>query len=314
MLIGVPKEIKTHEYRVGLVPASVRELVLHGHQVIGRDRRRRRHRHRRRGLPRRRCQHRRHAGRDLRDGRDDREGEGAAAARVPAAARGPDPVHLPPPRRRPAAGRGADAVRLRRHRLRDRHRPPRPPAAAGADERGRGPDERPGRRPSAWRRCRAAPACCSAACPASTPPRWSWSAAASPAPTPSAWRWAWRRRSTCSTRAWSGSSELDLQFGPMLNTIYSTVDAIEQHVATADLVIGAVLVPGATAPKLITRDDAAPDAAGLGVRRHRDRPGRLCRDLAGPPATPTRPMSRRASSTTASPTCRARCRAPRPSR
>jgi alanine dehydrogenase len=34
MLVGVPKEIKTHEYRVGLVPGSVRELVLHGHQVI----------------------------------------------------------------------------------------------------------------------------------------------------------------------------------------------------------------------------------------------------------------------------------------
>src|SRR5262249_12300914 len=48
--------------------------------------------------------------------------------------------------------------------------------------------------------------------------------------------------------------ELDLQFGPMLNTIYSTVDAIEQHVTSADLVIGAVLLPGAAAPKLITRD------------------------------------------------------------
>lgn len=34
MLIGVPKELKVHEYRVGLVPASVRELVHHGHQVI----------------------------------------------------------------------------------------------------------------------------------------------------------------------------------------------------------------------------------------------------------------------------------------
>ena len=34
MLIGVPKEIKTHEYRVGLVPGSVRELVHHGHQVV----------------------------------------------------------------------------------------------------------------------------------------------------------------------------------------------------------------------------------------------------------------------------------------
>lgn len=34
MLIGVPKEIKTLEYRVGLVPSSVKELVSRGHQVL----------------------------------------------------------------------------------------------------------------------------------------------------------------------------------------------------------------------------------------------------------------------------------------
>ena len=34
MLVGVPKEIKTHEYRVGLIPGSVRELVHHGHKVV----------------------------------------------------------------------------------------------------------------------------------------------------------------------------------------------------------------------------------------------------------------------------------------
>ncbi len=34
MLIGVPKEIKTKEFRVGLTPTSVREYVRHGHQVI----------------------------------------------------------------------------------------------------------------------------------------------------------------------------------------------------------------------------------------------------------------------------------------
>ncbi|WP_372881538.1 alanine dehydrogenase [Psychromonas sp.] len=34
MLIGVPKEIKNHEYRVGMVPASVRELVQNGHDII----------------------------------------------------------------------------------------------------------------------------------------------------------------------------------------------------------------------------------------------------------------------------------------
>jgi alanine dehydrogenase len=47
-------------------------------------------------------------------------------------------------------------------------------------------------------------------------------------------------------------AELDLQFGAMLNTIYSTIDAIEEQVLTADLVIGAVLLPGAAAPKLIS--------------------------------------------------------------
>lgn len=34
MLIGVPKEIKNHEYRVGLTPSGARELVAHGHKVL----------------------------------------------------------------------------------------------------------------------------------------------------------------------------------------------------------------------------------------------------------------------------------------
>lgn len=34
MLIGVPKEIKNHEYRIGMVPASVQELTVRGHQVV----------------------------------------------------------------------------------------------------------------------------------------------------------------------------------------------------------------------------------------------------------------------------------------
>ncbi|MFC5570138.1 alanine dehydrogenase [Lysobacter yangpyeongensis] len=34
MRIGVPKEIKNHEYRVGLIPSSVQELVHHGHEVL----------------------------------------------------------------------------------------------------------------------------------------------------------------------------------------------------------------------------------------------------------------------------------------
>ncbi|MGJ8667867.1 MAG: alanine dehydrogenase [Oceanococcus sp.] len=47
-------------------------------------------------------------------------------------------------------------------------------------------------------------------------------------------------------------NELDNQFGPTLNTIYSTTDAIEHYVRIADLVIGAVLLPGAAAPKVVS--------------------------------------------------------------
>jgi alanine dehydrogenase len=48
--------------------------------------------------------------------------------------------------------------------------------------------------------------------------------------------------------------ELDNQFGSQLHTLYSTYENIESEVLEADVVIGAVLVPGAAAPKLVTRD------------------------------------------------------------
>ena len=48
--------------------------------------------------------------------------------------------------------------------------------------------------------------------------------------------------------------DLWAQFDRPLNTVYSTRDAIERHVKEADLVIGGVLIPGAAAPKLVTRE------------------------------------------------------------
>jgi alanine dehydrogenase len=47
---------------------------------------------------------------------------------------------------------------------------------------------------------------------------------------------------------------IDQQFGAAVDTVFSTRAAIEEHVLASDLVIGAVLVPGAAAPKLVTRD------------------------------------------------------------
>lgn len=45
----------------------------------------------------------------------------------------------------------------------------------------------------------------------------------------------------------------DSLFGSRVQTVYSNADAIERHVVDADLVIGGVLIPGAAAPKLVTR-------------------------------------------------------------
>jgi alanine dehydrogenase len=62
--------------------------------------------------------------------------------------------------------------------------------------------------------------------------------------------------------------ELDLQFGSQLHTLFSTVDNIENEVLSADLVIGAVLIPGAAAPKLISRSTV-----------HRMKPGSVLVDI-----------------------------------
>jgi len=48
--------------------------------------------------------------------------------------------------------------------------------------------------------------------------------------------------------------ELDAQYGPQLKTLYSNADTVEQEVVNSDLVVGAVLIPGAAAPKLVSLD------------------------------------------------------------
>ena len=48
--------------------------------------------------------------------------------------------------------------------------------------------------------------------------------------------------------------QLDLVFGNRINTLYSSTQSVEEAVLDADLVIGGVLIPGAAAPKLVTRE------------------------------------------------------------
>jgi alanine dehydrogenase len=63
--------------------------------------------------------------------------------------------------------------------------------------------------------------------------------------------------------------QLDLVFGNRINTLYSTALSVEETVLAADLVIGGVLIPGAAAPKLVTREMVA-----------RMRPGAVVVDVA----------------------------------
>ena len=55
-------------------------------------------------------------------------------------------------------------------------------------------------------------------------------------------------------RSLSRLEQLDARYGGRLRTLAATADAIERAVLDADLVIGAVLVPGAAAPKLVSRE------------------------------------------------------------
>ncbi|MEO0983495.1 MAG: alanine dehydrogenase [Pseudomonadota bacterium] len=54
-------------------------------------------------------------------------------------------------------------------------------------------------------------------------------------------------------RANARLADLDVQFSGLVKTMYSTAASLEAAVREADLVIGAVLIPGAAAPKLVTR-------------------------------------------------------------
>jgi alanine dehydrogenase len=60
-------------------------------------------------------------------------------------------------------------------------------------------------------------------------------------------------RVTVLDRSVDALKRLWTHYGPALQTVFSTAEAIERHVAAADLVIGGVLVAGAAAPKLVTR-------------------------------------------------------------
>ena len=78
-----------------------------------------------------------------------------------------------------------------------------------------------------------------------------------------------------------------------VSLVMSSSLQIEESVKDADVVIGAVLIPGALAPKSLTREMVAGMKDGVGARRRRDRPGRLLRDVTSDDAQRARLQGRR---------------------
>ncbi len=253
MRIGVPKEIKNHEYRVGLIPSSVRELVAHGHEVIVET----------------------HAGYGI--GLDD-EHYTAAGARIVTSpeevfatadmvvkVKEPQPVEI---------------ARLRPGQILFTylHLAPDAPQTKGliesgciaiayetvTDAHGRLPLLAPMSEVAGRMSIQAGAHCLEKAQGGNGTLLGGVPGVAVGSVVilgggvvgTNAARMAMglEARVTVLDRSLHRLYELDMQFGPTLNTIYSTRDAIEEYVLGADLVIGAVLVPGAAAPKLVSRD------------------------------------------------------------
>ncbi len=117
MRIGVPKEIKVHEYRVGLTPASVAELVAHGHELFVETKAGN-------GIDCPDSAYEKAGAKILPDAQSVfdsadmivkvKEPQPQEIAMLEAA---PDPVHLPPSRRRQGPGDWPDEVRRDLHRL-----------------------------------------------------------------------------------------------------------------------------------------------------------------------------------------------------
>jgi hypothetical protein len=71
-----------------------------------------------------------------------------------------------------------------------------------------------------------------------------------------------------------------MRLGNNVTALYPYHDVVAREVAAADLVIGAVLITGAKAPHVMTREMLRDMEDGQRGGRHRHRPGRLLRDLA----------------------------------
>ena len=279
MIVGVPKEIKNNEFRVGMTPGWCRRVRRPRSQRPRRE-------GGRRGLVVHRLPSTCAAGGEMVDTADEVfavadmivKVKEPQAVEIATPAAGPDPLHLPAPRPRLRADRWVSSGPVRSASPTRQSSSQPHTSAARADVRGRRSHGRSGRRDvpaEAVRRPRRAHGRRPGR--AAGQGRRAWRAAWS-ARTPPTWRWAWAPTSpswtstsiACATSTRSGATASARSTRSKHN--------IEQEVNAADLVIGAVLLPGAKTPWLVTQGHAAEHEAGRGRRGRLGRPGRLHRD------------------------------------
>ena len=253
MRIGVPREIKVHEYRVGLVPAGVRELVGAGHEVLVET----------------------GAGNGI--GVDDAQfrAAGASIAAMPAEVfaradmivkvKEPQPLecamlrtgqmlftylHLAAD---PEQAKAPDEVRRDCDRLRDRHRCPMARCRCS-----RPMSEVAGRMSiqvgaASLQKANGGFGVLLGGVPGVAPAKVVILGGGVSGTHAAEMAVGLRADVTVVDRSVNRLRELSSIFGSSVRTIYSTTADIERLIRDADLVVGAVLVAGAAAPKLITR-------------------------------------------------------------
>jgi len=252
MLIGVPKEVKSHEYRVGLVPGSVRELVHHGHKVVVET-----------GAG---------AGIGFDDGAYEAAGaeilvRGAdvfAAAEMIVKVKEPQPdevlalredqvlftyLHLAADRKLTEALLRSGAVGIAYETVSDRQGG-LPLLAPMSEVAGRMSVQ-------VWAHClekeQGGLGILLGGVPGVAAAKVVILGGGVSGTNAARMAMGLEAHVTVIDRSLPRLYELDMQFGSQLHTLFSTVENIEREVVSADLLIGAVLVPGAAAPKLVSR-------------------------------------------------------------
>ena len=253
MLIGVPKEIKNHEYRVGLTPASVKELVDNGHQVFVEN----------------------HAGNGVDFYNEDYQAVGATILQT--ADDVFDKAELIVKVKEPLA---IERARLKPHHtlFTYLHLAPDVPQtndliASGAtciayetvtDDKGRLPLLAPMSEVAGRMSIQAGARCLEKSCegrgvllggvPGVEPARVVIIGGGVVGQNAATMATGMGAEVVVLDRSMDVLRDLDNRFGNSVRTAFSTSQSIEEHVVDADLVVGGVLLPGAAAPKLITRD------------------------------------------------------------